>query len=294
MKISVIMIDGGFRENTYGAKYFSEQDFPSNDYEVIWVEYFSQPNAEVLKNSKIRVITLNREDIYHSSFCFNRGIYEAKGELLVIPDADQIVYPDFLSRIWALHSQYDKLAVYCYRYDEISRNSLKSFDFEELEKKCILKNPLNYGGCLTVRKKWMLELNGYEQHPIFGTGYHANGLDIYTRFKNLGLAIRWEPTLKIFHPWHAFTLMPNKIYDSQKKLIEWRKKNIQWTALEGLDSSKNFTPSTTLQNILEKELNYLNKGISSDIARLFCNQASSFKKMVNELIAILKFYYSPT
>jgi hypothetical protein len=250
MKISVVMIDGSFRENTFCAKYFSRQNFPDNDYELIWVEYYDTPNASVRQLPKVNVITLNRSGTYHSSYCFNRGIAEARGEVIVIPDADQIVAPDFLANVWALHGVYEKLVVYGYRYDEIKKGALQSHAFDELENKCIQKNPVNYGGCLTVRKKWLLEVNGYEQHPVFASGFHANGLDMYTRFKNFGLAIQWEPSLKLYHPWHTLTLTSNKSYGPQLELIEWRKKNLQWLAFEGIDSAKNIAPPAAAVEVL--------------------------------------------
>lgn len=268
------MIDGGFRENTFGAEYFTKQDFPENDYEVIWIEYCGQPNPDVMKNSKVNVVTLNRKGVYHSSYCFNRGIIESKGEIIVIPDADQIVKPDFLSRIWSLHAEYDKLVIYGYRYDEVEKGALKSFGFDELEKKCVMKNPTNYGGCLTVRKKWLLKVNGYEQHPIFQTGYHANGLDMYTRFKNIGLAIQHEPSLKLYHPWHFLTLTTDMRYLAQKKLIDWRKTYMQWQAFDGIDPSINFTPPDHINRLLEQEIKKLEGKTRGKIASILRKKLS--------------------
>ncbi|CAN5172675.1 hypothetical protein BH09BAC5_BH09BAC5_27860 [soil metagenome] len=241
MKISVIMIDGQFRENTYGAEYFSKQDFSDNEYEIIWVEFYKKVPESVRAQKKVKVITLDHSDdtTYHSSWCFNKGIAEAKGELIVIPDADQIVAPDFLSSLYKLHAEYDKLVVYPYRYDEPKQGDLKSHDMAELQKKCILKNTLNYGGCLSVRKKWLFKINGYENHKIFESGFHANGLDIYTRFKNLGLAIMWAPELKLFHPWHANTLVNAEEYKIQNELVNWRFKNMEYLAIDGLSDSEN-------------------------------------------------------
>ena len=232
---------------------------------MIWVEYYDTPNRAARDESKVNVITLNRSDTYHSSYCFNRGIAESKGEVIVIPDADQIVPPDFLSRVWRLHAAYEKLVVYGYRYDEIKRGTLQSHAFDELEDKCIQKNPVNYGGCLTVRKKWLLDLNGYEQHPVFGTGFHANGTDMYTRFKNLGLAIQWEPSLRLYHPWHTLTLMPSNSYGPQWKVIEWRKKNLQYLAFEGIDPAKNSAVPDRLNSLLRIELDKLRGGPMTSI-----------------------------
>lgn len=247
MKISVIMIDGGFRENIYSAEYFAKQNFPENEYEVIWIEYFDKAHERLRVLDNVKVITLNRNDEYHSSYCFNKGIEEAKGELLVLPDADQIVKSDFLQNIWEKHLKCDNLVSYMYRYDEKEKNSLDDHSFTELDKKCILKNTLNYGGCLAVRKKWLIEINGYEMHPIFRSGFHANGLDIYTRLKNIGLAIQWDRELKLYHPWHPSTLADAPQYEPQKKLIEYRKNNLQYMAIEGIDKNKNILKTKTRQ-----------------------------------------------
>jgi len=264
LKISVIMVDGSFRENTFGTEYFAKQSFPKDQYEISWIEFYNTPNKNVLKQTDIRVITLNKTGVYHSSYCFNRGINEAKGEVLVIPDADQIVPSDFLEHVWKKHQEYDKLVVYGYRYDERHERALASFDFDELEQKCVLKNPINYGGCLTIRKQWLLEINGYEQHPIFGTGFHANGLDIYTRFKNYGLSITWDPDLKIYHPWHPYTLIGAGQYTTQKKIIDWRALNQQWSAFQGIDPEKNICPPDDAQGILDEGVKTMVKEIETE------------------------------
>jgi len=256
MKISVIMVDGEFRENTYGAEYFSNQDFPVDDFEVIWVEYYNIVPEHVLNQRKVKVVRLEnlKAREYHSSYCFNAGIKEAKGELIVIPDADQIVEPDFLSELWKLHEKNENLVVYPYRYDEEETNKLNNVTFQELESKCVLRNPLNYGGCLSVRKKWLLKINGYEQHDFFSSGFHANGLDVYTRFKNLGLAIMWAPHIKMYHPWHPFTLADASQYEVQKKVINWRFKKLQYLAFNGIDGHKN-ADSTEIECIVNSEQN---------------------------------------
>jgi len=243
MKISVVLIDGEFRGNTYAAEYCSRQDFPEDEYEIIWAEFYRNVPTTVKNQRKVKIITLEHPQgtTYHSSYCFNAGIAAAKGELVVIPDADQIVPPDFLRKLWELHSEYERLVVYPYRYDEIREGALSSLSFEELEKKCVLKNRLNYGGCLSVRKKWLLEINGYEQHKIFSGGFHANGLDVYTRFKNYGLAIMWAPHIRMYHPWHVFSLAAADEYLIQRELVRWRLKTGHFLAIDGMTPAKNCT-----------------------------------------------------
>jgi len=247
LKISVILVDGGFRENIFAAQYFSDQDFPDVEYEIIWVEYFHNAHPGLTRHPKVKTIPLGLEGTYHSSFCFNRGILEAQGELLIIPDADVIVRPDFLQKSWELHKDYERLAIYAYRYDEIERDTVTNYNFNVMDEKMKITNPTNYGGCLTVRKKWLLDINGYEQHPIFATGNHANGLDIYTRLKNRGIAVMWSADLCLYHPWHPFTLIVTDEHRAQLKMIEHRKKNILQNCFFGIDANKNKTPPSELE-----------------------------------------------
>ena len=235
------MIDGSFRENTFGAEYFCKQDFPSNEFEVIWVEFYEKANPTVYKHPAVQVICLNKHPgtTYHSSSCFNEGIKRARGEVIIIPDADVIVTPDFIQKTWDIHQAYEKLVVYGYRYNEVDTNPLQALTFEELRQKCVLTNPTNYGGCLTVRKKWLMAINGYDQTPIFETGFHANGRDMYTRLRNYGLAIQWEPSLRLYHPRHPFTAEQAPAYEKQRKLINWRSKNMEYLPFEGIDPMLN-------------------------------------------------------
>ena len=275
MKISVVMIDGGFRENVYGAKYFSQQTLPDDEYEVIWVEYYDKPHPQLEKYPKVNVVCLGEEGEYHSSHCFNKGIELARGEVVVIPDADQIVDDKFLEEVWKCHDENEELVMYIYRYDEIQRGQLASFDISELESKCILKNSTNYGGCLTVRKKWLTSINGYEMHDIFSSGFHANGLDVYTRFKNYGLPVKWHPTLKLYHPWHEHTLSSSTAYDSQKRLIEWRSRNLNYLAFYGLSQDKNID--------IPGEVNLIHEGMHAS------NKDTSFaRKLGRKILGPLK------
>ena len=94
------MVDGGFRENIFSAEYFSKQDFPDDQYEIIWVDFFNAPHQLLSTYPRIKVSTLKKSGTYHSSYCFNEAIKQSTGEIIVIPDADQIVKPDFLSKVW--------------------------------------------------------------------------------------------------------------------------------------------------------------------------------------------------
>lgn len=201
------MVDGGFRERFHLLNCLEEQTLDKSEYEVIWVEYYNEIPAEVANSAFVRTITLNnpKNVMYHSSYCFNRGIRESRGELAVIIDADVVVERDFLESVWLEHQRYDELAMYIVRLDQDQQYSSQDVSLERLKQVCQLRSPSNFGGCLTVRKCWLEAINGYEQHRAFASNYHSNGLDVNARLKNLGLAVKWHSELRLYHPWHPGT-----------------------------------------------------------------------------------------
>jgi len=241
--VSIIMVDGSFRERFHALDYFADQSLPAERYEQVWVEYYHRVQSLVAERAKrvrnLRTIALGRTGTYHSSYCFNEGIRAARGELLVIPDADVAVDRDFLKTVCAEHQMNEKLVMYVHRYDEPRDAHKEPIDLDDLRKTCVLTNPVNYGGCLTVRKKWLLEINGYEQHPTFGTGYHANGLDVYTRLKNYGLHVMWHPQLKLYHAWHPYPPGRGGQEALQLVVINHRACEKSTLAFDGLDGTRN-------------------------------------------------------
>lgn len=243
-KISVIMVDGGYRPHFEVMTSLNKQTMATTDYEVLWIEYFDRVQPELVDKINLlpnsRVYTLNLSGIYHSSICFNYGITHALGELLVIVDADVLMEDNFLETLWQEHLNHDRLVMYIFRFDEPHRTTPYCFDMDYLKKNCTLTNPYNYGGCLTVRKKWLLEINGYECCGIFHTGGdHANGLDVFTRFKNLGLPVMWHPHLRLYHPWHPHVPGIYAVYKPQLQFIEHRAKNLEVLPYQGIHQTRN-------------------------------------------------------
>jgi hypothetical protein len=237
VRISVVMVDGAFRGKFHLIDYLENQTLPRDRYELIWVEYYSSVREELASKKGVHIITLNMPDEsrYHSSYCFNEGIRQSSGEILVIPDADVVVGPHFLETIAVEHEKHDEMVMYVPRWDEPEERHRDEVSLEYLQKVCVFRNPFNYGSCLTVHKDWLLVINGYEQHEAFAGGLHANGLDLYTRFKNLGLAIKWHPTERIYHPWHPRTMVSGESYQWQSKIIERRALALTKRAYFGLD-----------------------------------------------------------
>jgi hypothetical protein len=114
-----------------------------------------------------------------------------------------------------------------------------------------------------VRKKWLLEINGYEQDDVFRSGGdHANGLDVYTRFKNLGMHIMWHPRLKMYHPWHTHKPGSQNAYAPQKILISYRAKNLDILPYKGIDPVLDRDIPEQLQAQLDAEKNKIQRSTS--------------------------------
>jgi len=255
------MIDGSFRESFHCVDFFCNQTLPEKAFELIWVEYYDRVSPEldkrINKYSNARLILLGNKGLYHSSYCFNAGIKASKGKLIFIPDADVAVEPFFLEQAAEEHKRNEKLVMYFYRGEEPQDKHQPKAELSHLKEVCKLVNPSNYGGCISVRKKWFLEINGYEQHPVFGSGFHANGLDLYTRFKNLGLHIMWHPRLLLYHPWHPLNAAGFPVWEVQKTIVNYRALALTYLAFQGIDPVKNREmPSELTENLNQAKKKY--------------------------------------
>lgn len=261
-RISIIMVDACFRESYHAIDYFCTQTLPQDDFELLWVEYTGQIHPKlaetVARYPNARVITLNKTDDYHPAMCFNAGIEAARGELLVIPDADQACEREVLGQIWDEHQTDDKLVMYLFRYEESEEDHVEPITLDtlpHLKAVSAMRSPSNFGACLTIRKKWLLDINGYDRFWPFHTGYHAHGLDLNVRFKNRGLHIMWHPTIKLYHSWHPNTKLPAQLlYGRQRIVADWHGVTLTTQTFDGIDSAKNIpVPAALEQEIAEFE-----------------------------------------
>ena len=223
MKISVIMWDGSFRKFTHTIDCFSEQTFPKNEYEIIWVDFYNsseiiRKKLDQYKNTKLFTLKNDNSENWNLGICINNGVKNSIGELLVIPDPDIFVEKNFLQIIWDEHKINKNLVLYIRRYDEPMdcASELSKTDIKYLKDNCILSNPTNYAGCLSVKKENYNLIGGFEEHKAFCES-SMSGIETYTRFRNAGLEIKWATTLKVYHPWHP---------DTGKSNIEKEKREI--------------------------------------------------------------------
>jgi glycosyltransferase involved in cell wall biosynthesis len=240
--ISVILIDGSFRERFHAVDAFANQTLPADQYEIIWVEHYDRVDPALEERAarypNLRIITLGREGDYHSAYCRNAGVRASRGELIVYADGDVVPEPTGLQSLWEEHQKTDDLVVFLYRHDEPQSVHRDDWDLAHLQAHAKIGNTTNYGACMSLRKKWIVAINGWEQHPAFGSHINAHGTDMYIRFKNLGLAVKWDPSIRLYHPWHPLTDVGSYAYVVQSAFSGYRAKKLVTVAYDGLDPAR--------------------------------------------------------
>jgi glycosyltransferase involved in cell wall biosynthesis len=277
------MVDGAFRDNTWTIDSWLNQTLPASDYEVIWVDYKNRIPRQFADRANFRNFCLNRtEEMQRLALCFNEGIRQAKGNFIVIPDADVVCEPDLLETVRKELDSDNETVVYVMRLDQPRHLASNVSDLDTLRKTCFIKHTFNYGGCSAVHKKWLLKMNGYEQLPFFA-GYHYNGGDNYIRFKNMGLKIKWHTTARVYHPWHPLpeqTLFSTS--EQQEQFLRQRAASWDWLAHEGIDENKNraYQPHKVIGEWPEV---YTERGIYSN-----SGSAGVKQRKIHNLLSLLK------
>jgi len=211
MKISVIAWDASFRESLHTINYFKQQNYPANDFEFIWVDYYD--SNDIVRNTltglpNFKVLALNnpKDKIWSLGVILNAGVKEAIFDNLILIDGDIAVNHLFLHDVSNRFIN-PEIVTYVRRYDE--PKSLHDIgnqtNFERLTNVAQLIAPINYAGCAIIDRSTFNSIKGFEESPFFsGPGMIAK--EFYTRLKNSGIPIRWANDLRVYHPYHEGTL----------------------------------------------------------------------------------------
>jgi len=267
--VTVLLIDGGFRESFHAPESFARQSFPREGYELLWVEHGERVDprlAAILdREPGFRAITLGRQAPYHAAYCRNEGLRQSRGELIVYADGDVVVEEDFLQSVWDEHRRAEDLVLFLYRHDEPAHLHRAGWDLDHLRAVGRIDHPLNYGACMSLRRRWLMEINGWEQHPVFGSEINAHGTDIHARLKNLGLAVKWHPGIRLYHPWHPQSRTSDDPYRLQAAFTAWRTRTLGTTAYDGVDPARN----SPVPADLAAEIEHLRREIEIEHATRF-------------------------
>lgn len=182
------------------------QNFPAESYEIILVDSGSTDGTpafvESLKESRIRFFAQENRG---RSGARNRGIEEARGDLILFTDADIIPDEDLLAAHAGFYHAYPGAAlVGCevqvdslVEFEKV-RNDRKKFRTLHRESRKTLSWLYFLTGNVLVEKKKLQEVGMFDESF---TGYGHEDLELGYRLQHSGVTIRYNPEAINFH-WH--------------------------------------------------------------------------------------------
>ncbi len=269
---SIISWDCSYRNFFHLIDALLSQDFPTYEFELIFVEQRNKDIAnsynhqlglksledrytEAKDRINLRIIYLNHsnETPYHIGICNNEGIKNAKGDIITTMDGDQLLPSNFLSNLTKVHNNNPKVVVNILR--NMCKYPIGVKNFKDWTKadigyyRCLKSCPNQFkpipsrvGNCgpmISSKKKFWIDTEGYDPHPIWGSSYSKLGIDVTRR---LEIATNSQsfclPNMFSIHPWHPVGGVRSslekasrikdkvqKFFSIQDKLITWSLKN---------------------------------------------------------------------
>ncbi len=234
-KVSIVLLDWSCRESFHILDYLGQQTLPREQYEIIWIEYYSRfpegIKAKISKSKELglppcinKFITLGMPEniYYHKHLMYNLGIIAANGEILVFCDSDAVVTPKFTENI---AREFEKDLNIVLHLDQVRNVNRKFFPFNNptieqiisegsknfingrtlgiLDQEDIL-HTRNYGACMSAKRKDLIKIGGADEHVDY-LGHICGPYEMSFRLVNSGLRELWHQEEYLYHTWHPGT-----------------------------------------------------------------------------------------
>lgn len=231
-KVSLILLDWSCRESFHILNYLKTQSIPRDQYEIIWVEYYSRvpdEQKEMLKKSLQEdkypildqwiVMEMPQNICYHKHLMYNIGIALSHGEIVMIGDSDAIVSSTFIESIIREFEKDSNIVLHMDEFRNI-RQDFHPFNYptinEILTEGClnndngkttgILDNidPIhtrNYGACMCAKKSDLIAIGGADEHLDY-LGHVCGPYEMSFRLQNFGKREIWHHNEFLYHAWH--------------------------------------------------------------------------------------------
>jgi len=231
-KLSIILLDWSCRESFHILEYLAQQNVPRDQYEVIWIEYYSRHAPQIdraLEKCRVegrppsvdRWVVMGMPDnvYYHKHLMYNVGILLSRGSILTICDSDAIVRNTFVESMMRFFAAEPKGVLHL---DEV-RNNLKRFypfNFPTIEEvigegainwyngrtsglwdTADILHTRNYGACLAALRQDLIGIGGADEHIDF-LGHICGPYDMTFRLVNFGKKEIWSEEEFLYHVWH--------------------------------------------------------------------------------------------
>jgi hypothetical protein len=234
MRHTIISWDCSFRNFFHLIDGLLAQNYPRDQFELIYVEQRTRENADEYNHrlglrslwdryeevrNEINLGVIYLDDLnspYHLGKCNNAGLERAQGDIVSVMDGDLLLPKDFLTKLTAFHDRQVGVVNLVRRMCEYPVGVLffkdwmrATVDFDQCLRSCKGRNapiPKEYGNkgpLISARREFWDVVGGYDSHSIWSTSASTAGGDVNRR---LELAARVEsvalPDALAVHPWH--------------------------------------------------------------------------------------------
>jgi len=265
MKHSISSWDCSFRNFFHLVDSLIAQEYPRDQFELIFVEQRTQEYADAFNHRlklkslwdkyeeskekiNIKIFYLNDPPVspYHLGKCLNAGLIQAQGDIISTMDGDMLLPTNFLINLTKFHEQQIGVVNLVRRMCEYPvgvmtfRDWTKaSFDFNKCLIACKDKNrPIpriaaNKAPLISARREFWQMIGGFDPNIIWSTSVSKSGIDVNRR---LELATQIEslalPDIFAVHPWHPIGYARKGRKKKDKHVMEYlsiQQKLIDWS-----------------------------------------------------------------
>ncbi|MDP3789639.1 MAG: glycosyltransferase family A protein [Candidatus Omnitrophota bacterium] len=231
-KISIVLIDWSCRESFHTLRYLNNQTVPRNEYEILWIEYYTRRSPEIeaaLKECQKAgkpplvdnwiVMGMPEDVYYHKHLMYNAGIVAGRGDIITFCDSDAIVQPTFVENIIKVFQENRGIVLHIDEARNLSRR-FYPFNYPAIEdvlgKGCVnwkdgktsglldKRDPIhsrNYGACVSALKKDLIRIGGADEHADY-LGHICGPYEMTFRLINAGKKEIWHEKEFLYHTWH--------------------------------------------------------------------------------------------
>lgn len=207
-----------------------DQTFPASDYELLLCDAGSEDGTEALVKelNDSRIVFTPGENTGRSG-ARNRGVREARGDLILFTDADIIAEPDLLQQHYDFHARHPGDAVVgcevqvdtLEEYEEYRQNP-QAHARHSVDRRTV---PWHYflTGNASARKADLLRVGVFDEDF---TGYGHEDLELGYRLQKSGCILHYNPHAVNYH-WHPvpYEEQCQKMYLAGKSTVRFYRKH---------------------------------------------------------------------
>jgi hypothetical protein len=234
-KVSIILLDWSCRESFHSLDYLNNQTIPREQYEIIWIEYYSRRPAEIEERLTVQanegghpaidrwiVMGMPEDVYYHKHLMYNIGIIASKGEIICFCDSDAVFGRTFVESIIKAFEEDRDIVLHI---DEVRNTEKRFYPFNYpaiedilgqgcanwrdgktaglLDKEDSL-HTRNYGACMCALREGLISIGGADEHIDY-LGHICGPYEMTFRLVNAEKKEVWHQNEFLYHVWHSGT-----------------------------------------------------------------------------------------